>query len=407
MFITDTLRNLGITNEHMLMFISVFATLLLASLCAWIVFMVAKKWLAKIITRLARKTENKWDDMMFDNKFFNCLGLLLAPIIILTGIGPLEELEWRHFGLTNDLLYIWIIISSLFVISSILEGANRIYESYPISKDRPMKIVMQITMLFLTCAALLVIVGILTHKEVGTLLAGLAAFAAVLMLIFRDSILGFVSGIQLASNDMLKIDDWIEMPSANADGSVIEIGLISVKVQNWDKTITTIPTYSMISQPFTNWRGMEESGGRRIKRSINIDINSIHYLTDEEFERLRKSEVLSEYINEKIAELKEYNAKLDSTLDARRLTNIGTFREYLERWIKDNPHIRQDMLLVVRQLQPGPTGVPIEIYCFSSEQRFVYYEHIQADIFDHVYAILPLFGLQSYQYTSPVVQQSQ
>lgn len=403
MSITDFFLNIGVTNEKLLMFLTVVTTLAIAVIGGVIVFWIAKKWLAKIITRIAKKTDSNWDDLMFDNKFFNRLGLCMAPIVIMIGIDPLEALEWRHFYIIDKTLDIWLIIAMLFMVDSILEGANRIYESYPISKDRPMRIIKQVVMLFLSCVAFLIIIGIITQKEIGVLLTGLAAFAAVLMLVFKDSILGFTAGIQLANNNMLKIDDWIEMPSANADGFVTEIGLISVKVQNWDKTITTIPTYNMVSQPFTNWRGMQESGGRRIKRSINIDVNSIHYLTDEEFARLRESSVLKDYIDEKLKEINEYNSKHENMLDTRRLTNIGTFREYLERWIKNHPDIRQDMLLVVRQLQPGPTGVPIEIYCFSGEQRFVYYEHIQADIFDHIYAVLPLFGLQSYQYTTPVV----
>ena len=231
-------------------------------------------------------------------------------------------------------------------------------------------------------------------------MVGLSAFAAVLMLIFKDTILGFVAGVQLMSNKMVKLGDWIAMPSANADGEVLEINLVTVKVQNWDKTISTIPTYKLVSESFTNWRGMEESNGRRIKRSVNIDVRSIHYLTPEEIEELKKSALLKEYMTKKMAELEQYNMNKENPLDARRLTNIGTFREYMESWIAANPCIAQEMTHMVRQLQPGPTGIPLEVYCCSSLQKWVDYERVQADLFDHLYAVIPLFNLRIFQYPS-------
>ena len=215
---------------------------------------------------------------------------------------------------------------------------------------------------------------------------------------FKDSILGFVAGIQLISNRMVNIGDWIVMPSSNADGDVIEINLTTVKVQNWDKTISTIPTYKLVSESFTNWRGMQESGGRRIKRSVNIDIYSVHYLTNEDLENLKQSALLKSYIEGKMKELNEYNANVENPLDKRRLTNIGTFREYLEAWLAANPNINLDMTHMVRQLQPTPTGIPLEIYCFSARKEWVIYERVQADIFDHLFAILPLFKLKVFQY---------
>ena len=191
------------------------------------------------------------------------------------------------------------------------------------------------------------------------------------------------------------------------DGEVTEIGLTTVKVQNWDKTITTVPTHKLVSESFTNWRGMEESGGRRIKRSVNIDVSSIHYLSDAELATLGSSQLLRRYMEKKLAELAEYNANRASDLDERRLTNIGTFREYMEQWIESNPDINQDMTHMVRQLQPGPTGLPLEIYCFSAKQRWIDYENVQSDLFDHVYAVMPLFNLRAFQYSGEVAAQEQ
>lgn len=197
------------------------------------------------------------------------------------------------------------------------------------------------------------------------------------------------------------------MPSRGVDGEVTEIGLTTVKVQNWDKTITTVPTHKLVSESFTNWRGMEESGGRRIKRSVNIDVSSIHYLSDAELATLGSSQLLRRYMEKKLAELAEYNANRASDLDERRLTNIGTFREYMEQWIESNPDINQDMTHMVRQLQPGPTGLPLEIYCFSAKQRWIDYENVQSDLFDHVYAVMPLFNLRAFQYSGEVAAQEQ
>ena len=257
-------------------------------------------------------------------------------------------------------------------------------------------------MIFLYCAAVMIVISIYTGQSVVALLGGLAAFAAVLMLIFKDSILGLVAGVQLSANNMVRIGDWIQMPSSGADGDVIEINLITVKVQNWDKTITTIPTYKLVSDSFTNWRGMEESKGRRIKRSINIDIDTIHYLTDEEIDRLEQSDLLRDYMKNKVSELEKFNADRKNLLDERRMTNIGTFREYLEEWLERNPDINLDMTHMVRQLQPGPTGLPLEIYCFSARQKWVEYERVQADIFDHVFAVMELFGLRAFEFSGGI-----
>ncbi|MCD7963358.1 MAG: mechanosensitive ion channel family protein [Rikenellaceae bacterium] len=339
----------------------VVLSLLIASLLGWIVYMIAKKWLSKLVFKIAGKTSTKWDDLLFDKKFFNRLGLWLMPVVIRAGVSGVE---WNHIHIVYKFLSAWIILASVLLISAVFDGINRIYESYPVSKNKPTKVFIQVILIFIYCGAIIGIVQIFTGTDLTALFAGLTAFAAVLMLIFKDSILGFVAGIQLTANNMVHIGDWIEMPGSHADGFVQEINLTTVKVQNWDKTITTIPTYKLVSEAFTNWRGMFESKGRRIKRSVFIDVNSIHYLSDEELDTLKSSDLMKDYIEKKIFEINEYNSSIKNNIDKRRLTNIGTFREYLESWLTHNPNINLNMLHLVRQLQPGPTGLPIEIYCF-------------------------------------------
>lgn len=394
-YIRAGLQHFGIYSEGLNDFLYFLTLIFFMAIIGIVVYLIAKKWLARIVMKIAGRTSTNWDDLMFDHRFFNRLGLFIAPIIIM---AVYKQSDWKDIELLTKTLNIWIVISSLLIASAILDGINRIYESYPISKNRPIKVFIQVIKIFLYCTVIIIIISILIEKSPLALLAGLGAVSAVLMLVFKDSILGFVAGIQLISNRMVNIGDWIVMPSSNADGDVIEINLTTVKVQNWDKTISTIPTYKLVSESFTNWRGMQESGGRRIKRSLNIDIYSVHYLSDEEVENLKKSSLLKSYIENKLKEIKEYNANVENPLDKRRLTNIGTFREYMEAWLSANPDINLEMTHMVRQLQPTPTGIPLEIYCFSAQKQWVIYERVQADIFDHVFAILPLFKLKVFQY---------
>ena len=247
----------------------------------------------------------------------------------------------------------------------------------------------------------MLIIAILTHKELSNILIGLGTLSAVLMLVFKDPILGFVGGLQLTINDMLRIGDWIVMDKSKADGEVLEIGLTTVKVQNWDKTITTIPTYSLISDSFTNWRGMETSGGRRIARSFIIDVDTVKFCTPEMLERFKKFQLVTQYIIDKEKEVEEYNKANnidDSNLvNGRRQTNLGIFRAYLNAYIANCPYINKDMTFMVRQLAPTENGIPIQIYAFSSNKSWIPYENIQSDIFDHVFAVVTMFDLKIYQ----------
>lgn len=397
MNLDEILQHWGIHSVWMLDLLTSGGHLLVMGVLAWFVYWIAKKWLSKVVVHLAGKTATHWDDYMFDNRFFNYFALLVVPVVVRV---VSDLFGWAYNVLFYKVINVWCVLAVALLISAVLDGANRIYDSYPVSKNRPIKVFVQVIKIFVYSIVSIVSFSIILDKDLQSLLVGLSAFAAVLMLIFKDAILGFVAGVQLIVNKMVTIGDWIVMPSANADGEVLEISLTTVKVQNWDKTISTIPTYKMVSESFTNWKGMEESNGRRIKRSVNIDVQSVHYLDSRELEELKKSNLLREYIGLKLCELDKKNSDSETPLDRQQLTNIGIFREYMEAWIAHNPNIAQDMTHMVRQLQPGPTGVPLEIYCFSARQAWIEYEKVQSDLFDHLFAVLPLFNLRIFQYPS-------
>ena len=399
-YIQAGLQHLGVYSESISDIIYFMALLVIIGIINWIIHVLTRQWLARIVLKLTKRTATNWDDLMLDQRFFNRLGLLIAPIVIQI---VFKEFEWTQFAFLMKLINVWITLSFLLIVSSILDGINRIYDSYPMAKDRPIKVFIQVIKIFFYCAATIIVISILIDKDPVALLAGLGAISAVLMLVFKDSILGFVAGIQLISNRMVNIGDWIVMPSSNADGDVIEINLTTVKVQNWDKTISTIPTYKLVSESFTNWRGMQESPGRRIMRSINIDIDSVHFLSHDEVVKFASSAFLKDYIDQMVAKLGDINKDKITILDERKLTNIGIFRYYMDAWIEANPDINTNMTHMVRQLQPGPTGMPIQIYCFSAIQEWVTYEKVQADIFDHIMAVLPEFGLKVFEYKSMYV----
>jgi miniconductance mechanosensitive channel len=393
MNLNSLLERFGLQEGRLTETVNILFTMLVVSLIGWVAYVAAKKLLPRLVRRIAGTTRHQWSEWLLDQRFFNRLALLFMPIVLRAGLSPIQ---WKHMPTINRLLDIWIVVASALLASAFLGGINRVYEKMANVRDKPVKIITQVIAVVIWCAVVLIIISIFTHESLAVLLGGLTAFAAVLMLVFQDPILGFVAGIQLSSNNMVRLGDWIVMPSRGVDGEVREIGLTTVKVQNWDKTITTIPTHKLVSESFTNWRGMEESGGRRIKRSVNIDVASIHYLSDEELATLGASQLLHRYMEKKLAVLASYNANRASDLDERRLTNIGTFREYMEQWIENNPDIHQGMTHMVRQLQPGPTGLPIEIYCFSARQSWIDYENVQSDLFDHIYAVMPLFNLRAF-----------
>jgi miniconductance mechanosensitive channel len=299
-------------------------------------------------------------------------------------------------------LEVFFVFNFVLIFNSILSTINDYYDRYEFAKDHPIKGVIQILKIILYLIGLLIVAALFTDRNISSIVLSLGAVSAILLLIFKDPILGFVGGLQLIFNKMLSIGDWISMPKFGADGTVLEINLTTVKVQNWDKTITTIPTYSLISDSFQNWRGMEESGGRRIKRSIFIDMDSIVFCDKKMLEKFRKITVLKPYLDQTEKTLIEYNAKYNTDpsilVNGRRQTNIGVFRAYLKEYLKNRSDIHQDMTFLVRQLQPNEKGLPIEIYVFTKTTAWAEYEGIQSDIFDHVLASVTEFGLRTYQF---------
>ena len=375
-----------------------FATLILAAI---LMYHIVLYIIRKTINTFILKSETKRDDILLKNKVFKRLCLLIPAYIIRYNIAAAIP----SFPILTSTIILFTKIYEVFVYSRVLDSLlttlNDIYDTYEISKSKPIKGFIQVlkTIVYIIC--FLLIIAILTDKQLSNILIGLGTLSAVLMLVFKDPILGFVGGLQLTINDMLRIGDWIVMEKSKADGEVLEIGLTTVKVQNWDMTITTIPTYTLISDSFTNWRGMQNSGGRRIARSFVIDIDTVKFCTPEMLERYKRYQLVTNYIIEKEKEVEEYNKthNIDESnlVNGRRQTNIGIFRAYLTEYLENSPYINKDMTFMVRQLAPTEFGVPMQIYAFSSNKEWIKYENIQSDIFDHIFAVVPMFDLKIYQ----------
>ena len=326
----------------------------------------------------------------------------VAPLLVVSnGIGLVPGLNELAVTIIANGTQAVIVVSIAMGIVRTLTYINELYERRPQSRNRPIKGYLQVVKIVVLCGAAIILISLLINESPLLLLSGLGAITAVLLLVFKDTILSLVASVQLTTNDMLRVGDWIEMPGMNADGDVIDISLHTVKVQNFDKTITTIPTHRLVSDSFRNWRGMSESGGRRIKRSLQIDQNSVRFLSDDEVVYLKKFNLLKDYLASASEELAKWNetelAKDDAPVNARRLTNIGTLRAYIAAYIKWHPQISENFTLLVRQLPPGPQGLPIEIYCFTDTTDWNTYERIQSDIFDHLIAIVPEFRLSLFQ----------
>ena len=377
--------------------IAVLAVLVLS----FIANFVAKRYILSALTFIISRSKSKWDDAVLRQKALNRMAHL-APALIIYLLTPtaLEGFDSAISFIRNGFL-IYLIIIMMLVLDSLLNTVEDIYQNFRASKEIPIKGFIQVLKILLYFLATIFVISILLDKTPIYLLSGIGALAAVMMLVFRDSILGFVAGIQLAANRMVSVGDWIEMPKYGADGDVLEVALTTVKVQNWDKTITTIPTYALIGESFKNWRGMDESGGRRIKRSVHIDMSSIRFCDEEMLRRYGKIQYISGYIEEKKHELEQFNQATNvdnaSLANGRRMTNVGTFRAYIVAYLRNHPMINMDMTFLVRQLAPGQFGLPIEIYVFSKDQAWANYEAIQADIFDHILAVVPEFDLSVYQ----------
>ena len=364
--------------------------------------LLVKRPLLAVLTNLITRTETKWDDTFLEKKVLNQLAHL-APAMVIYVMAPLAlEGYEKAIAVTSAAVQIYMILVGMLVINAFLNAVLDIYRTYDVAREIPIKGFVQVTKIVIYSVGGIFVVCIIMDKTPFFFLSGLGALTAILLLVFRDTILGFVAGIQLITNKMLSPGDWIEMPKYGADGDVLDVALTTAKVQNWDKTITTIPTYALISNSFKNWRGMQESGGRRIKRSIYIDVNTIKLCTEEMLERFSKIQYISEYIEMKKEEVNAYNtaSHVDETsvVNGRRLSNIGTFRAYVIAYLKNHPMINQDMTFLVRQLAPTEHGLPLEIYVFCKDKVWANYEAIQADIFDHILAIVPEFDLRVFQH---------
>jgi miniconductance mechanosensitive channel len=400
-YLRDWLVDVGLP-EQLSKTIADYSGFLLVITFALIVFYIAKLIIVRLVHRMADKSASNWDDAFVDRKVFKRIAYLVPALIIHSAAQYVIPDYPVTLAVVLTLIKVYIVTVVMIVVKSVLDASNDIYNSYEISKTRPIKGFIQVAKIFLYIVYVIIIITVLFLRTKGFgWLAGLGAFSAVLLLVFKDPILGFAGGIQLATNDMLRIGDWIEMPKYNADGIVLDITITTVKVQNWDKTITTIPTYFLVSDSYKNWRGMQESGARRLRRHILIDLNSIKFCTSEMLERFSKYEYVAGYIASTEAKLNDYNQekKIEPgvMINGHRQTNIGIFRAYLTEYLKENPNLHQDMTLMARQLQPTDTGLPLEIYAFSKEQDWERFEDIQSDIFDHVYAGIKFFDLKLFQ----------
>lgn len=396
----DYLVQIGVPEDYaMLLKATIIFVVLL--LLAWLASLITKKVLLVNIKRLIRKTDNKWDNLLIEKKVLNRLASF-APVMVLYFLLPPALVNFPVFLVVLQKgLEIFMILLGLLVFDAIINLFHGLYQALPIARERSIRGYIQIFKIIVYFIAGILILSLILNKTPFFFLGGMGALAAVLLLVFKDTILGFVAGIQLSANNMVRIGDWIEMPSRTADGTVTEITLNTVKVQNWDKTISSFPTYALVSESFINWRGMEESGGRRIKRAVFIDVKSVRFCTLEMLEKFRKIQAIRDYIDAKEEELKKYNEEhgVDNSVlvNGRRQTNLGVFRQYVTMYLRNHPKIHNEMTFLVRHLQPTEKGLPLEIFVFSKEQSWPIYESIQADIFDHILSVIPEFELRVFQ----------
>lgn len=376
---------------------------LLAVLCgvlaALLLWAVLNRILVSVVTRLVHFTDNKWDDAILDSRMIHRAVKIIPAAVLCAAVPWLLRNEVATWVM-HTALSVYVVVMAVKVVFSLTKALDSVYRTKSSYTEKPLQVFFQIINVAAIFLGGIGVISIVFDKSVGALLTGLGASMAVILLIFKDSILGFVSGWQLSANDQLRVGDWITVPKYGADGDVIEMSLYSVKVRNFDQTITTIPPYALISDSFQNWRGMKEAGGRRIKRSVFIDIRSVRFCTEQMLEHFRKIDLVSDYVVKMQAELDRRNEQMKGKdgVNLLRQTNIGVFRAYLVEYLRHNPEISNNMTCMVRQLQPGEKGIPLEVYCFVAGTEWMHYENVQSDIFDHIMAVVPEFGLEIYQY---------
>jgi miniconductance mechanosensitive channel len=386
-------------NEHPLVATAVGVALLAA--VSWIALVVVRKYLVRLLHAVARRTPTFWDQVLFDRSVFHRLAAAVPVLIVSQGVLLVPNVSDGIARGTQRVCAVLLVLVFVRAFSAFLSAVGEIYNRYPASRDRPIKGYLQVLAILAWIAGGILMVSTLMDRSPLIFFSGLGAMTAILLLVFRDSLLSLVAGVQLTANNLIRVGDWIEMPQFSADGDVVDIALNSVTVQNWDRTLTVIPTHKFLEHSFKNWRGMSEAGGRRIKRSVHVDMTTIRFLDAEQIARFRRFALLRDYVDGKVREIEEYNrahcADPDFAPNARRMTNVGMLRAYMVAYLRQHPHVHQGMTFLVRQLAPTPEGLPLEIYVFSSDIRWNEYEGIQADVFDHMLAMIPEFGLRVYQ----------
>ena len=405
-FINFISQNLGVGESNAGYLYSAIALIIIIGL-GWLANLIVKRFLLGLVRSLIKKTKISLGEYLIGEKFFHRLSHL-APAFV---VSSLSNVVFVGYPILNELVEIvinlYLVVIALWVIDSLINAVYKLAEKTEISSKLPLKGICQAIKILINGTGVIFILSILLDKSPIYFISGLGALTAVLLLVFKDVILGLVAGIQLTTNNMVRKGDWIEMPKYGADGDVIDVSLTTVKVQNWDKTVSTIPAHALVSDAFKNWRGMSESGGRRIKRSIHLDLSSVRFLKESEIEELEKIELLQDYFKGKRSDIGEKGLAVEKQglvaplLNGRNLTNAGTFRAYCLEYLRANSSIHKEgMTFLVRQLAPTEKGLPIEIYVFVNDVRWVHYEGIQSDIFDHLLASLPIFGLRAFQLPS-------
>jgi len=395
------LLNIGM-NADFAQFSKIAISLVAVVILAFIAKLIVQEILLTTVEKFAKKTENVWDDFLVERKVFQKLSRIAPALVVMYTIEiALSDYSLSISEIIEKICVLYIVFVLVLVLMALLDAFHDMYLTTETAQLRPIKGYVQLVKLIVAVLGIVVLISIMIEKNPLNLLVGMGASAALLMLVFKDTILGLVASVQVSANNMLKPGDWIQMPGRNADGTVIEISLNTVKVQNWDRTISTIPTYALVSESFTNWKGMQESDGRRIKRSLYIDMRSVKFCSPELIEKLKKIHYLKEYIEQRSLEIEEYNKRMnvDTTMpvNGRHMTNLGVFRKYIEYYLINHPKINNEATQLVRQLQPTDKGLPLEIYCFSLEKSWELYETIQSDLFDHILAVVPQFELRVFQ----------
>jgi len=390
-----------IQNSSAARFTTTIIVLILILIFVYVTDFIINKNLFRILKKIITKINLEWLTTLLDNHFFDKLSRIIPAVIFIILINNVKSDFLKNKALFYNISELYIVVMVIIALNVFLKSMNQVYEKRPGSKNRPIRHYIQVFQIILFSVGIIIGISIFIGKDIRYVAGGLGAFAAVLMLAFKDPIMGFVGGLQLSFNDMARPGDWVSIPSHDADGTVMEINLTTVKIQNWDKTITTVPTYSMVSDSFQNWRGMEDSGGRRIKRAISFDVTSIKFCDENLMGSLSKLNLIQDYIHQKELDIQNSNEGVlntDILLNGRRQTNVGIFRAYVEAYLRSLEVLHKNMTFLVRQLHPSEKGLPIEIYVFSKVQAWAQYESIAADIMDHLYAAIPYFELVVYQY---------